>query len=446
MVKMGMTIIKQACTGKSPWLVCTFLGAVAAVILSCSQDPIFYNIHMEAPPRTPVILGSPQNMVLAHNAVYAWTVPGGNIWVFDESSGWNWKKLPAPDDGSPVPNGSIRGLAAADFGEGGGGLLVLVNQGGHISSSSQVWGYIADLTGKKHWLKLYETTDFILHRLFAAGEGLFAGGQRKANLNEYVILSFNAELVTATINTVIIAVSAEIILEGNLNINLVGAVAADTDDTVLLATERNGIYKVFLDEETEPEQFTPASGFVVNGIVKTGGDIVVTGNSNVRGILHILEDNASYEEWPAPLLERGDLLFNGGMGVWQHSTEAGWKPSLLLLGIRSNGSTLNGYRELALNEDGSILRNSNSSLSLNRPGEPGLTSSVASRDRYRESIETRSVHHIMQVPNLGGTFYPANNKNWQPPIFAGTAQHGLFAYDFRNDRWSADDNSVAWEQ
>jgi len=72
-----------------------------------------------------------------------------------------------------------------------------------------------------------------------------------------------------------------------------------------------------------------------------------------------------------------------------------------------------------------------------------LVSSVLSRDRYRDGIETRSVHHILQVPDLGKAFYPAS-ATWQPPIFAGTAQHGLFAYDFRDDRWGAEDNSVAW--
>jgi len=415
---LQMVILKQAYTAltqKPQWFLRTFfLCAITTVILSCAQDPIFYNIHMEAPPRKPVIAGSPQNMVIARDGVYTWTSPGRNIWVFDESTGWRWQKL------SSTPSGSIRGLAAFGDSE-SGDLFAIVTSGGHIPEVSQVWRYDTN----SQWGKLHETTDFVLHRLFAAGGTLFIGGQR--NGNEYTILSLDT-------NTS----SVETILTGSSDMYLAGAVKA-SNGTILLATGKNGIFNV---TSGTPEPFAPASSFTINGMITTGDNIVVIGNSTSRGILHVLKADSAYSEWQSSALEQPDLLFNGGMGVWKHNTETGWQPSLLLLGIRSNGSTLNGYRELALNEDGSV----NSSYVLNRPGQSGFVSSVVSQDRYREGIETRSVHYILQVPNLGGNFYPANNNKWQPPIFAGTAQHGLFAYDFRNDRWSADDNSVAWEQ
>jgi len=133
----------------------------------------------------------------------------------------------------------------------------------------------------------------------------------------------------------------------------------------------------------------------------------------------------------------------------------------LLLGVRVRGvSNHIGYREIYLDPDGNVAAGSGLRVPGNHPDDS--VSSVQLNARYRASIGTRAVEFIFQAPNLGNAFFPdmlVRDENgvvvedsygnplirdWQPPIFASTSRDGLWVYNFRTDRWNAEDNSINW--
>jgi len=412
------------------------------IILSCSWDPIFYNISMEQAPRRATITGSPQNMVITRDSLYVWTLRGSNIWRFENSGdadSWQWNRITSP--GHP-----IGGLAAVEFDNGEYHLYAVVYPGGS-PANSRIMRY-----NDYEWVHVPMGDNienlYSIGHLHSAGGQLFARAQLTSNLVTYAILRFVPDPSSGDFATK----GALDVPRTDSHINLRGV--AERNSNIYLATARAGIFRV--DEASDVlTPFTPASDFDITGIIETGGDIVVVGNSSTGGVVHVLRGaGASWDDEPRTF----GVFFNGGMSVWREFYPAftdaanphndGWRPRLLLLGVRTNSHNVNGYREIVLDPATGNVDTSSSPF-INNPGILDF-SSVRNNSIYRASIGTRSVRFIQQVPNLGGIFYPALKYmesefyGWQPPIFASTSRDGLWAYNFRNDRWNADDNIIAW--
>ena len=467
------------------------------IILSCSWDPIFYNISMEQAPRNPTITGSPQNMIITRDRLYSWTLRGSNLWHFsyspiadgdDAVSGWRWHDVIGP--------GPIGGLAAVEFQDAEGNWdyhLYAVVYPGNNPARSEIHRY----AGNGNWDLVFPLSPFSIGQLHSAGGEIFARAQRTGNLEEYAILRFVPDPETG-------ALTMSELKTGDFSINLSGAVYRAGQ--IYLATARGGVFRLAPGIENAPAAFMPPSTFDITGIIVTGDDIVVVGNASNAGVIHVLGSTPS-TEWPEPLPSPRGVFFNGGMSVWREFslgstsispnsinsrtngavngngyppyngndepppnngnddlpangnngngdvTNGNWIPRLLLVGVRTNSHNVNGYREIVLLPDGSgNVDTFHPPPLLNLPGNLDF-SSVTSNSIYRASIGTRSVRFIQQVPNLGGTFYPnptamtgegSEFYGWQPPIFASTSRDGLWVYDFRGDRWNADNNRIDW--
>ena len=410
-----------------------FVLLAVFVILSCDQMPVFYNISQESSPRSAVIPGSPQNMVLTGSSIYAWNRE--NIWRFS-GPGWKWERV-----GVPVPSRPIGGVAAVEI-NGQDYLYAVVHSGGSMPES-QIWMHDGAKWEPTHLdpanLDPDDISGFSIGLLFTAKDQFFARAQSGSS---YHILRFVPDS-----SGNLTAEKLEVMEDGNpvndSSVNLSGAV--EINGEIYLATARRGIFKFDPVIGGALTPIAPPSDFVVTGILAVGDKIAVAGNTRDAGRLYEL-DGSPQTEWPEPKIsDQNGTFFNGGMTVWRGFDDLynDWKPLLLLAGVRTSTRNVNGYREIPLDDTGNI------GASLRMPGDSNddVKSSVASRARYRANIGTRSVRFILQSPNLEGSFYPDMTKNegWQPPIFASTSIDGLWSYNSRKDEWNADDNSITWQ-
>ena len=451
-----MKRLEYICSAKRLWIAFSALLA-SMVILSCSWDPIFYNISMEQAPRTAAITGSPQNMVITKDRLYAWTLRGNNVWHFsyseiglgeDAVSEWRWHRM------ENTPGHPIGGLAAVELPDGTGYHLYAVVYPGNNPARSEIWGYSrTGSTSNGQWRQVQVTpvdgssiTDYSIGHLHSAGGEIFARAQLSSNLEVYAILHFSPDMTTGDLQMQVLELESS-----DASINLRGA--AYRDGQIYLATTR----QIFTFAGGGLTPFiTDTSDFDITGITATGNDIVVVGNASNAGRIHVF-GSAGGATWadslkPSP----SGVFFNGGMSVWQEFYLDNWRPRLLLLGVRTNSHNVNGYREIDLLSDGNVAPSLQPPF-LSSPGNQDV-SSVRSNSIYRANIGTRSVRFIQQVPNLhrtlsssdDETFFPRIEemenefRGWQPPIFASTSRDGLWAYNFRNDRWNADNNRINW--
>jgi len=417
-------------------LLALFVLPLGLFSLSCNQDPIFFNISVEPEPRTPKIEGSPQNMVVTTDGIYVWRHGYRGIWFFNAGIG-RWENFPRP-------GGIIGGLAAVETGD--TTQLYAVVQDAIPPTQTEIWRFYDGTWGEaRAYPAPNSSSPFLIGSIYSAGDQLFARAQRRSNLEAHDIL----HIVTDNTNGAVTSVTS--IKPGNDTISLRGAVRR-REGNIYLATANAGIFRFENNPLTSPptvtQTVTPAElDFVVNGMIETGEDIVVAGNTHDRGRTFVLAGSDREDQ-------SGELprwhFFTGGMGVWKqfNSDSRSWEPALLLLGIWTLERRLNnGYREIDLNPDGSVP-----SLAFSTPGIPagtteGRVSSVQSRPRYNASIGTRAVQFIQQVPPemlRGDPAVPSDG--WQPPIFASTARDGLWVYNPANDEWNSEDNTRVWRR
>ena len=416
-----------------------FVLLAAFVILSCDQMPVFYNISQESSPRSAVIPGSPQNMVVTSRSIYAWNRE--NIWRFS-GPGWKWERV-------SVPARPIGGVAAVDH-NGRDYLYAVVHSGGS-RPQSQIWMHDGDSWSPINPAGIDNISGFSIGLLFTAKDQFFARAQSGSS---YHILRFVPDPTSGELTAEEVKVTTEKGQVNDSSINLSGAVEMNGD--IYLATAQSGVFKIDPDIGGALTPIAPSSDFVVTGILAVGDKIAVAGNTRDAGRLYELEGSMQNQnEWPDPKISDSGTFFNGGMTVWrefvsEYTDPSGlyndWKPLWLLAGVRTTTRNVNGYREIPL-----VLEDDRWKISAPSriPGDSNdPKSSVVNRARYRANIGIRSVRFILQSPNLGGNFYPSDmtkNEGWQPPIFASTSIDGLWSYNFRHDEWNADDNSITWQ-
>ncbi|MDR2537032.1 MAG: hypothetical protein LBC46_01885, partial [Treponema sp.] len=114
--------------------------------------------------------------------------------------------------------------------------------------------------------------------------------------------------------------------------------------------------------------------------------------------------------------------FSGALATWKLDADK----HLLLLGIQGGtSSTVHGYREILLKEDGTL---DPAKLSLRNPGKEA-PSSVDDYEQYVVTIGKHPLSSIIQAPD--------------GILFAATTQHGLWSYRYRDNKgkhiWNAED-------
>ncbi|MDR0496976.1 MAG: hypothetical protein LBH42_05120, partial [Treponema sp.] len=323
---------------KNPFLVVMILGLI---ILSCEQNSIFNDISLEPEPKDPLIPGSPTNIVVARNQVFAGSRMGNKIYRYTGSGGQNgWSTI-------SVPGGSLGELASDGY-----DLYVLVFSGGDPLKSSVIKRYSLSL---ESWDTEFYISQYSIQTLYGANGRIFAGGQLKSNYQNYAIFYLDP--------------SSSSLIVIKYSTSLLKGVASDGSGSIYLATAGNGIF-LFVGDSVEPFPTTGTTGAVITGIIGTGGSVVaVSSNGNV----YSLNTTGNFSSYPA------GVIFTGALSLWS-GRDNQWRPSMLLMGIRGRGRTVNhGYREMILDRSG------RPTPQIRIPGEDPPTS-VVSRAKYAASI------------------------------------------------------------
>ena len=377
---------------------------IALVVLSCAQDSIFYDLSMEPEPKDPIIPGSPTNMAVVQGKLYVGTRMSKRIYYFD-GTGWNYMS---------TEEGSLGELAAGSDGT-NTYLYALIFSKGDPLKSSMVRRYNP---ATKKWDKEISHNDYSIQSLYSAGNILFAAGQDRSDTQKFDVLCFDLNLSSFTVNK-----------ESSF---LKGAAIAGTD--IYLATSGNGVQKYDGTKVTNLASTDPAYGKNITGIlsvVQSPNETVIAVSNN-GDIFTLNAGGSSFIR----LISAG-VNFTGAMGIWKNYDGASaWNPSLVLLGIRGEGtSRTHGYRELPLDLTGKPVN------TLRTPGDY-TPSSVKNKPKYTSSIGTHPVMSIMQIPDAaegGPVKYAdaiAKDPEWEPPIFAATAKNGVWSY--RGGQWNAE--------
>jgi len=366
------------------------------IILSCAQDSIFFDISHEPEPRSPLITGTPTNMVLVRNELFVGSRMSNKIFRFGGAGG-------SPEWSSIQQIGGSLGDLASD----GQYLYALVFPDGNPLSSSVIRRFN---TAQNVWDEEYSMAAFSIQTIHGAGGRLFAGAMLRADRQNFAILY----LAPASSSLTVIK---------NNTFLLTGAVSAGGG--TFLSTAGAGIFRYSGGSvETRPVSGTEDAN--IAGIIETERSVVAVSSN---GTIYSLTTQGIFSSFSTR------LTFTGALSTWG-SRENNWRPSLLLAGIRGRGtSRVNGYREIVLDMNGlatNIIRT---------PGDDSH-SSVRHRARYTASIGLHPVEAIMQLPDAarGGPLnYSAflSDPDWEPPIFATTSRNGLWSY--RNRSWNAEE-------
>ncbi|MCL2070574.1 MAG: hypothetical protein FWH19_06285 [Treponema sp.] len=356
-------------------------------VLSCAQDSIFFDISNEPEPKDPLIPGTVTNMAVVRDRLYVAARMGNRIYCYSRGT---WSMISQP------------GGAIGDLVSDGRELYALVFPSGDPLRTSVIRRYNS---GSNSWDIGVSAYNYNIQSIFNAGGDIFAGGQHLQDYQYFSILHLQGSqtLVPIAFNTSI----------------LTGAARSGGD--VYFATAGNGIL-ISRGGDVSSVPAAGTAGASINGIIETGGVIVAVGSN---GGIYTLASPGSFNSFTV------GVHFTGAMSVWREFTGGSWRPSLLLLGTRGQGSSLtHGYRELLLDPNSGrpthILRG---------PGEAS-PSSVQNRPRYTASIGVHPVEAIIQLPEeVMGAYFPS--PEWEPVIFASTSRSGLWSY--RDGQWNAEE-------
>ena len=416
-----------------PFYSSTFMPAsflvllTALLVLSCAQDAIFHNLSMELKPVTPIIKGTPTNLVVVRHNTHGFFVYVGN------SNGNTIRSFDGTDfSGITAPGGTCAGLAVGGA-VGSEFLYALVHPNREVRPSSVIRRYDP---ATESWSNMTNETGYLLQAIHGAGGRIFAAGRRDPD--SYVILRLGDDNALQPLN---ITGTDQL----TASYRLTGA-AQRSGGNIYLATAGAGVIQVnAAGTVVSPAPVAGTEDLNIAGIIATGTSIVALSNSGRSGLIHYTTNGTAFEEIP-----RSHDNFTGGMSVWEEY-DSSWRPALLLLGIWNRGSSPNnGYIELRLDSSGNVLDPYLTSIPGDRDTQP---SSVPNRSRYTASLRKHPVQAILQLPNLGTTAlakgqfnYQAEQltyglENWEPPIFASTSQQGLWSYRSRSGGygWNAED-------
>ena len=375
------------------WKIPYILFFSGIILLSCAQDSIFYDISFEPEPKQPLIPGGPTNIAVLRNQVFVGSRMSDRVFAYGYGSGnLDWSRLPSL-------NASLGELATD-----GQNLYALVFPGGDPLRSSVIRRFNFDnLT----WESGISLEGFSIQTLYGAGGSIFAGLQSNSNRQRYAIAQYNTSS-----NSLNIIQDDTSLLSG----------ASTGLGSIYLVTAGNGLFIFTGSNAIGPMHGTSSVSF--SGVAGVGDNVVaVTSDGRVY----------TYSGGAFTSVSVG-VHFTGALNVWLDPNN-GFRPALLLMGIRARGSSMNqGYREM-------VLVNGNPTFEIKAPGE-GFPTSVTSRSVYSAGVGRHPVEYILQVPDIsdGGPLdyrIFTSEPGWEPPIFASTSRNGLWSY--RSGEWNAED-------
>ena len=231
--------------------------------MSCNQDPIFYNISIEPPKRDPRIAGSPTNIIVLKDNIYAGSKHGTRIHRYD-GSGW---------EDIDQPGGYIIDLAAD------GSYLYALVYNGDIMTSTMIKKFDP---GAGTWTSNeYTLSGHSIQTIYGAGTEIFAGSYYNYTLPSdeskwtYAILYLDATgLKIVKPDTSLLRGAAETSAEG-----------------IFLATAGSGVFLVnngysdFNDikSDLEADALSGTSDTFMVGIIENEGNVFAVSNDSANG-------------------------------------------------------------------------------------------------------------------------------------------------------------------
>jgi hypothetical protein len=420
-------------SGLTALLLCGFM------ILSCSQDSVFYYISREEAPKDPRIKGSPTNIIVIDNTVFAGSRMGNEIHYYRDGA---WKSIKIEGESRLVE------LAAA-----GCYLYALFVKENSINSNDPVSTEIKRINKDSitsNWdviNKVAPADGYFIESICGAGNEIFAGGRSTGNVHAFLHIRHDPE--NPDIDRKLKVVKDNFKVPALLN----GA-AIDKSGNVFLATGA-GIYKIDNTDMTDSNSIGAALAGAkpVEGTFEETDDnvvydnmvgiLAVTDNNNEVTITAVSRDKSGYGYIHIYDSGQGKFLdhktnerLSGAMCVWkQHdSVDNAWKPVLLLLGVSDFG-TEHGYREMVLDNGkptGSGIK------SPDKEEDNSIPCSIKEKSKYAASIGKYPIMAILQLPETVKDY--EKNAGGDRTIFAATSTKGLWSYKLRDDwGWNAED-------
>jgi hypothetical protein len=372
---------------------------VAAVLVACNQDHIFFSIAQEVDLVDPKINGTPTTPVELDGTVYVASKLGGTVHTYADGA---WGGM------AKQPGGHILALAVTE-----GYLFALTTFNGDPAGSVTLRSIgLTEIQNNGDWKTVGAPRRS--QSLYAAGTRVFVGvmtdtGTFKDDDGTEAVVEVSSTRVSGFEIWGGTEDATDLACLKEKTTFLTGAAFDGT--TYYLAVNRpyahgGGIY-TFDGSTVSNAAVSGSKGLDMAGILALGDNSVVGAARN--GAL-LYGNSGGF----TPLLT--GVTFTGAMGLWKN--ESG-EVRLLLLGAQGGStSTTHGYREMALGSDGAF----DAASRLSSPGS-GENSTITNADKYESSLRRHPVVGIIQAPDR--------------TLFAATVKNGLWAY--RNDEWNAEE-------
>ncbi|MDR2501138.1 MAG: hypothetical protein LBD37_08705 [Treponema sp.] len=357
-----------------------------ALVVSCSQDPIFYTIENETQLKDPVISGGPTKIVALNNALY---VASGGIYQYDQ--GGQWHKM-----GSQPPGDKVIDLAATAA---NGYLYALTIEGAKFTGGT----LYRKKDGEDGWELIPNGSAYNrIAVIFGAHDTLFAGAYRDASIDSAVLLY---------------AQGAAAELSAGRTSNGLLKTAAFFEGDYYVSIEKQGLFAAASPAELSGADSLCESPMGLLTIERDGKKYLAAAGSG--GTVRLIKPGRT-------IVAEGDFgfYFTGAIAYWEEDAT-----SLLLLGrgiIGGNSTTYYtyGYYELSLDMERGTLG------AFMSPGDSraeGMSTSVSSNAKYTASLGTHVVNSLYWTP---AAIDPAM------PLFAATQRDGLWSC--RGKEWNVE--------
>jgi hypothetical protein len=410
--------------------ICTIVIVLGflALLSSCRQDPIFFNISNETAPKKPRIKGTPTNIVeFQRNGDPVLYVASGKLHWYAKTEDPNdpektITRWDLPQYHTSQLEGKIISLAVTQ-----NHLFALCLSGRRMNTT--LW-YIEPYGNE--WKSVEsEATDYpVLQSIYADPDTtrLFAGA-RKNNRAAYAILHLDT---TADIPTLRILKE----LEEREKIDPIFSGVIYREGRYFLSTRGDGIFRIdesdFSSELTvtqlQNETYENARLMFMGMIKLKDEDSTIIAIERSGGSLFKVDDDSfrqmiyTGEEKNGETIAAGRYA-TGALSVWEDYNDDNRK--MLVIGIQSSlyttttSSYTNGYVEFDLNAD-----NSFNTITIRR--DSGKLQTIVNNDQYSASLGKRPINYLFQAPKI-------IDENMT--FFASTQTDGLWSYRQRSNKW-----------
>ncbi|GMO46700.1 MAG: hypothetical protein Ta2B_28420 [Termitinemataceae bacterium] len=370
-------------------------------VVSCNQDPIFFNISLEVEPVDPKIQGSISKMVKTSGggASYKIYTANGSLWCF---SGNSWNRISAP--------GRVFDVA------------ITANDAIFILCIDDLYGTVYKQSGG-NWVEIKNNSSYsLIQSIFAADNRLFAGAC-KSESDELAILELKPSDTFGQIRT------------DCRDLTGVAYYPLTAGDGIYYFSLTNGIYSA-IDTGGVLGSVNPLTlSYIVKGIFSyehssTGpvSIIAVTNNANIISIT--VDDTDPANPKSSYNVYSKKYPFTGAIASWKSNTSS---EERILFGVRG-GIDNYGYYEMKILGTGKPDFNT-----FYEPGELKPDSSVDNIESYRQQLKKHLVNSLMQAPSSAGK----TTVGQLPVVFAGTQKDGVWSYRETNEKpegvWNAEE-------